>query len=1000
MNRRMVAIFFLAVVIIWAVTFEAYGQVQIQLYVVDPFVVSVSGFETHLRTLDGELFENLVYEMNDIDYNQDYLAINTGLEAVIIDRKNLDVVNRIDIFLAEGSLSLGGQTFLLAEGGGPVCLYDFDGNLLKKWYYTLLGYWGLDSGLYAANLGGEDHIVLSHTTLFPTYTEVYHPWPFDGLVAQWRFDGDFTDSWGDHDGTGHGSYEFYDEADSIFRGYVRFYDWGYMEVPASGELDILYPLTVSFYAKFKDFPYPQDLSPGDVQIVDKGDFAVEVAPDEDQEHFRLYFVRKVKEYPYRIQIYAETDSLGNRLRVDREYHFACVDDGENLRIYVDGKLVKSQSFADYTRETVSTDLIVGENPWSTYLEDLRIYRSVALPASDRNDYPSRVMLARGPRDGTFILLDFLNGKVMKLNRDFSVLAEVSLDLKFEMAEGYVFMMRHILDYWDGGIIVPTRSGAAVLDWNLNVLAEWSGYDVKYARISSDGKTAVFFDPDQKKVYAASVDGGDVVEIPFDYDVFADTEDGKLFFIYSHDEIGTWGEQKYYSYTVGELALTEAPSLVSPEDGSNVGTEVTLEWSAVADADGYHVQVSQDSSFSSLVVDAEVADTSYTATLTEGTYYWRVRSKSGNYTSTWSDVWSFNVIELYPPALLSPEDGEVVGLEPIQVTLDWSDVDRVDEYEVEVATDSGFTNVLLSAMVTVSEYTTPELDAGTYYWRVRVHYSGVVSDWSEVWHFVVSELEAPTLVAPADGHAVGFEPATVKFVWENVFGATGYEIQVATDSDFTSVVVSASTPATEYEVELNRGIYYWRVRAEADGSYSAWSDVWRTRVGAIPALLTPENLSTFYEGENVVFSWENVGADQYELQIDDDPNFGSPDYAEVLTSTEVKLKVTTAATLYWRVRVTFWNLEGFSGTAELTVETRPGPVIVNPATGEEIPIGLTVVLQWEAVENASWYELQIDDDPAFGSPEISVQLETNQYELDSELLGAGTWYWRVRYAVET
>jgi hypothetical protein len=91
-------------------------------------------------------------------------------------------------------------------------------------------------------------------------------------------------------------------------------------------------------------------------------------------------------------------------------------------------------------------------------------------------------------------------------------------------------------------------------------------------------------------------------------------------------------------------LPAAPLLVSPASLSTVSQlQAVLIWRRVAIATSYHVQLSTDSLFASLVInDSARTDTSRAAlALTDGTrYYWRVRAKNGAGVSPWSARWSF------------------------------------------------------------------------------------------------------------------------------------------------------------------------------------------------------------------------------------------------------------------------------------------------------------------------------------------------------------------------
>jgi hypothetical protein len=91
--------------------------------------------------------------------------------------------------------------------------------------------------------------------------------------------------------------------------------------------------------------------------------------------------------------------------------------------------------------------------------------------------------------------------------------------------------------------------------------------------------------------------------------------------------------------------------------------------------------------------------------------------------------------LSKPKLLSPQNrGTNISATP---TLTWFNVAGASSYEVQVATDSGFTNIVASATgLTGSQWTVvPALAGGaTYFWRSRAVNPCGAGPWSAAWNF--------------------------------------------------------------------------------------------------------------------------------------------------------------------------------------------------------------------------------------------------------------------------
>ncbi len=74
---------------------------------------------------------------------------------------------------------------------------------------------------------------------------------------------------------------------------------------------------------------------------------------------------------------------------------------------------------------------------------------------------------------------------------------------------------------------------------------------------------------------------------------------------------------------------------------------------------------------------------------------------------------------------------------------------------------------------------------------------------------------------------------------------------------------------------------------------------------------------------------------------------------------------------------------------------PGvPVLVSPPNGAT-NVQLRPTFQWQAASQAASYQLQVDDDPNFGSPVIDVTVTGTSYTPSANLLSNTTYYWRVR-----
>ncbi|MBI3244158.1 MAG: PQQ-dependent sugar dehydrogenase [Chloroflexi bacterium] len=169
---------------------------------------------------------------------------------------------------------------------------------------------------------------------------------------------------------------------------------------------------------------------------------------------------------------------------------------------------------------------------------------------------------------------------------------------------------------------------------------------------------------------------------------------------------------------------QAPAINFPASGSNASAaRPVFDWANVNGATSYTFQISADAAFTNLLVSFNISPSAYapSSDLPRNTLlYWRVRANNSKGLGPWSRTRHFySANPPGVPALLSPASGATLS-SPV---LDWSDsTPAATYYEVQIATDSGFLNLLgrgRGGRVEVSIYTpqTP-LTAGAYFWRVR------------------------------------------------------------------------------------------------------------------------------------------------------------------------------------------------------------------------------------------------------------------------------------------
>jgi hypothetical protein len=220
-------------------------------------------------------------------------------------------------------------------------------------------------------------------------------------------------------------------------------------------------------------------------------------------------------------------------------------------------------------------------------------------------------------------------------------------------------------------------------------------------------------------------------------------------------------------------------------------------------------------------------------------------KDTSYDDYWDQLFLFRDTMAAAVELVSPADGtsgagvilSEYGSNP-ELDIIWKAMKRADMYEWEVAFDEEMESIVQSGFSEGQTKKLRNLTPGrTYYWRVRVADEDdtgapLMSPWSAVWTFSTALGAGPArprLVSPYGGPATGGTDASLQpaIQWTQVFGATGYQLQVSKDCTFATTLVDKTlgletTTVVETMLE-NSTTYCWRIKATGPND-SPWSDV--------------------------------------------------------------------------------------------------------------------------------------------------------------------------------
>jgi hypothetical protein len=500
------------------------------------------------------------------------------------------------------------------------------------------------------------------------------------------------------------------------------------------------------------------------------------------------------------------------------------------------------------------------------------------------------------------------------------------------------------------------------------------------------------------------------------------------------------------------APTGTPSVPTDEGTYKNGSTLIFNWTLGTSADpetgiaGYYLQIATDTGFTSLIYNSDVGNVlTYTLSgCTQGTiYYARVRAKNGQalYGSYSGASNGIRIDTTAPSGVPSiPVDQGAVST-TTSTSFSWTAGTAADAesgiagYYLQVATDTGFTNLLVNADVgNVTSYTaTGCVNGSTYYARARAKNGvGLYGSYSAASDGILIQL--PDTTSPAGMPSTPVDEGVYKngtslvFSWtigtssDPESGIAGYYLQVATDVGFTNLLYNADAGnVLTYTVSgcLQGSTYYARVRAKNGqglyGSYSGTSDgikIDATAPTGAPGMPTDEG--AYKNGTSVIFTWTagtsadaESGLTGYYLQVASDAGFASlvynADVGNVLTYTASGCVQGT--TYYARVRtkngVSLYS--GYSAASDGIKIDMTAPTGTPSAPGDQgaVSAATSTSFNWtigtavDAESGITGYYLQVASDTGFANLIYNAEVGNVLTYTVTGCVNGSTYYARVR-----
>ncbi len=162
------------------------------------------------------------------------------------------------------------------------------------------------------------------------------------------------------------------------------------------------------------------------------------------------------------------------------------------------------------------------------------------------------------------------------------------------------------------------------------------------------------------------------------------------------------------------------------------------------------------------------------------------------------------------------------------------------------------------------------------------------------------------------------------------------------------------------------------------------------------LMFPSNQSINQSFSNLTLDWSNAfGVTSYEVEIDTDQNFNSPQIYSVSTSAYIASNLIPNTVYFWRVKAfdgTNWG--AYSSVWSFTTNSLDNFNLISPSNAALNQNYTSLDLDWSDNTGSTNYEVQIDTTQNFStSPQTYTSSVSNKTLLN--LLPSKMYFWRVR-----
>jgi hypothetical protein len=436
------------------------------------------------------------------------------------------------------------------------------------------------------------------------------------------------------------------------------------------------------------------------------------------------------------------------------------------------------------------------------------------------------------------------------------------------------------------------------------------------------------------------------------------------------------------------------------------TSNKVQWSAVPDAAGYEVNYSYNAATYNLLqaVSSNVLNITHSGLKPNTTVYYQVRALGDKETHSNSALSIASTATTFSlPPLDAPTASATASTTASSITIHWNSVTNAQGYSIDYSYDGINWDLLTTTAQNATSYTHPNLPASTTInYRVKAlgdEEAFENSPYSDV--VTATTAAAPTLAAPSV-NIIAKTGNSISIAWDDIDGASGYEIQYSTDGVSYQGLqsVSANTTTITHTGITTATTIYYRVRALGNGtqySTSDWSPPVSATTNALTLLATPQPSAVECGATCMSINWPAVpNALAYLLQYSTN-NINWFLLDEIGTdSTNYDVNGLEPNTTYYiRVQavadgITFGDSKFGVDSATTDAETTTSTSLATPTITATAISSSAITVTWSNVANESSYLLEKSLDRAIWTTAATPAANVTSFTLNA--LAASTKYY--------